>query len=310
VTAAAGPPPSQRGELLDELVLRGHLIPSGVPGVYGRGETCETVHRQVDVLISTAAEGDGAEQLRFPPILPDRVLDETGYVGNFPHLCGVVVGLDVAERQRSVTPLADGGGGPHEHTGLALLPAACHPAYPAIARRGVVPRDGLTLDLGAACVFRNEPSPDPARLQVFHQRELVRIGAEEQVLEWRGRWIERAAEILGSLELDASFEIATDPFFGRSGRLLAEGQRAATLKYEALLPVGRGSPVAVASFNHHRDHFGRVFGLLRPEGDVAYAACVGFGLERIAIALFARHGCDLATWPPEVRQTLRLEDTR
>jgi seryl-tRNA synthetase len=77
-------------------------------------------------------------------------------------------------------------------TGVAMVPAACYPSYPAMAQRGPLPEAGVTLDLGDCDVFRNEPSGDPARLQMFHQRELVRIGQPEQVQAWRETWIARA----------------------------------------------------------------------------------------------------------------------
>ena len=61
-------------------------------------------------------------------------------------------------------------------TDLVLTPAACYPVYPALAARGPLPAGGLTVDAGGSYVFRHEPSGDPARLQMFHQREIVRIG--------------------------------------------------------------------------------------------------------------------------------------
>jgi hypothetical protein len=39
---------------------------------------------------------------------------------------------------------------------------------------------------------------------------------------------------------------------------------------------------------------------------VAHSACVGFGLERVALALFKRHGLDVGDWPREVRDVLAL----
>ena len=45
-------------------------------------------------------------------------------------------------------------------------------------------------------------------------------------------------------------------------------------------------PTAVVSTNYHLDHFGVPFGIKTADGAVAHSACVGFGLERIALALF------------------------
>ena len=132
---------------------------------------------------------------------------------------------------------------------------------------------------------------------MFHQREMVRLGEPEQVLEWRDAWSRAAVEILGALGLDAKADLASDPFFGRSGKMLARSQRSQALKFEVLVPITGREPTAVASFNSHRDHFSSVFGIRQPNGEQAHTACVGFGLERITLALLSTHGLDAATWP-------------
>ena len=60
------------------------------------------------------------------------------------------------------------------------------------------------------------------------------------------------------------------------------------------------------SFNCHRDHFGLTWGLTTNEGEVAHTACVAFGMDRLAVALFAAHGLDSANWPAGVKTTLGL----
>ena len=44
------------------------------------------------------------------------------------------------------------------------------------------------------------------------------------------------------------------------------------------------------SFNYHRDHFGTVWNLRNADGEVAHTGCVAFGIDRLALALFATHG--------------------
>jgi seryl-tRNA synthetase len=189
-------------------------------------------------------------------------------------------------------------------TDVVLNPAACYPAYPAVAQRGPLPPGGILLDLGASYVFRNEPSPDPARLQVFHQREMVRMGDADDVLQWRELWMSRATNIFTRLGLDGKLDLASDPFFGRAGKLLANSQRAQNLKFEVLVPIASTERTAVASFNYHQEHFGCAFGIQLHNGAVANTACLGFGLERIALALFRKHGLDTNTWSSEVRDQL------
>jgi hypothetical protein len=59
------------------------------------------------------------------------------------------------------------------------------------------------------------------------------------------------------------------------------------------------------SSNCHRDHFAVPFGIETADGAVAHSACVGFGIERVALALLRRHGLDPARWPAPVRDRLR-----
>ena len=102
-------------------------------------------------------------------------------------------------------------------TDLVLLPAACYPVYPAIAARGPLPAGGVTVDAGGAYVFRNEPSGDPARLQMFHQREFVRIGEPETVATGATSGATARSALLRGSASTPSFDVASDPFFGRAG---------------------------------------------------------------------------------------------
>lgn len=163
---------------------------------------------------------------------------------------------------------------------------------------------GAVVDAGGAYVFRREPSGDPARLQMFHQREMVRIGDPESVEAWRDAWRNRALELLRALGLGATLDVAADPFFGRGSRLLGVSQREQQLKFEILVQIAGDEPTAVASFNYHQDHFASAFGIVRADGGPVHTACLGFGEERIVLALLRTHGLDPGSWPAEVRAKL------
>ena len=66
------------------------------------------------------------------------------------------------------------------------------------------------------------------------------------------------------------------------------------------------SVTAIGSSNYHEDHFGDTFGLHLADGSAAHSACIGFGLDRITLALFATHGTDVDGWPAEVKAHLAL----
>jgi seryl-tRNA synthetase len=187
-------------------------------------------------------------------------------------------------------------------TGVALNPAACYPVYPSFT--GVVPEQGALVTM-LNWVFRNEPSPEPTRMQSFRVREFVRVGTPDQVVAWRDMWLQRGLTLLKSLGLPAESDVANDPFFGRGGRMLAANQREQKLKFEVLVPViSKEKPTAVCSFNYHQEHFGQAFEIKTPDGAVANTACLGFGLERVVMALFQTHGFDPGAWPTAVRERL------
>ena len=87
--------------------------------------------------------------------------------------------------------------------------------------------------------------------------------------------------------------------------MLAQSQRELKLKFEVLVPViSKAQPTACCSFNFHETHFGEAFGIQTSDGAVANTACLGFGLERVAMALFQEHGFDPGAWPRAVREIL------
>jgi seryl-tRNA synthetase len=298
----------EQAEFSAELVERGLLVETGVPGVYGRGGDFEDVREALAALVTRRGAAEDPEQLRFPPLLPRHDLETVGYLKSFPHLAGSVFAFDGSEEQAAEqydrACRHEDWSEFQSMTDLVLTPAACYPVYPAIAARGRLAPGGVTVDAGSAYVFRHEPSGDPARMQMFHQREIVRIGEPEQVADWRERWRNRAVEMLRGIGLDAKLDVATDPFFGRSGRMLAASQREQELKFEVSVPIAGPEPTAVASFNYHQDHFAAAYGIEMDDGSGAHTACLGFGLERIALALFRAHGLEVAAWPGQTRSEL------
>jgi seryl-tRNA synthetase len=294
---------------LAELLSAGLLEPSGVDGVYGRGAEFEQALAAVDGLFLRETAGDGPEPLRFPPVLPRAVLERTGYLASFPHLATSVFGFEGTEadgaelvarvqRKEDWSELLTS-------TDLMLLPAACYPVYPLVAEAGPLPAGGRLIDVQSYC-FRREPSRDPMRMQAFRMHENVRIGSEEDVVAWRGEWLIRAAAFLESIGLAADTVPASDPFFGKGGRMLSANQVEQGLKLELVYPIAGDRPTAVFSVNYHQDHFGHDFGIETQSGEVAHSACCAAGLERITLALFATHGLQLSAWPEPILNRLAL----
>jgi seryl-tRNA synthetase len=282
--------------------------PTGVPGVYGRKGAYEDVVERLAAFI-TAHREEGTEVLRFPPVMSRRTLERSGYLKSFPNLLGCMCALSGSDDEIRAAVQTDNGGDWTEHLeagDLVLTPAACYPVYPVVAKRGRLPVGGARVDVASDC-FRREPSHHADRFQSFRMREYVCIGSPAEVAAFRERWIERAKGMADRLGLTYEVDQANDPFFGKVGVMMALAQKRDALKFELLVPVRSAEkPTACMSFNNHKEHFGEVWGLRDSEGGVAHTGCVAFGMDRLAVAMFATHGTDTAAWPAAVREALRF----
>jgi len=292
-----------------ESIAEALLRPTSANGVHARTGLFEQV---IDGLMAaiTARREKNTEILRFPPVMSRALVEKSGYLKTFPHLLGCVSCLHGGEA--AIRALVEGqASGPDWVNGLAatdlvLTPAACYPLYPLVAARGAVSAQGVAFDVASYC-FRREASHEPGRLQSFRMREYVCVGAPQTALAFRKRWIARAEELAQELALPFTLAAASDPFFGRVGKIMAMSQVEQELKFELLIPVNsEEQPTACMSFNYHQDHFGTIWGLQTDAREVAHTACVAFGIDRLGLALFATHGLDLHKWPASTRKILSV----
>ncbi len=292
--------------VFDGLVAHGLIIPVGAKGVFGRSAVFEDVLERFNTLVTHAGRGDGAVSCVYPPVIDRKVLERVNYLESFPHLCGsvhsftgnAIQALALAERARQ----GEDWGALLQSTGVTLNPAVCYPVYPSLA--GTLPPQGRVISI-LGWAYRHEPSDEPTRMQSFRVREYIHAGTAEQVTAWRDAWLMRGVALLESLQLPVHAQVAADPFFGRAGRMMANSQVAQELKFEVLVPViSFEEPTAICSFNYHQDKFGKAFDILTHDGRVAHTACLGFGMERVTMALFVTHGFDPTEWPLAVRALL------
>jgi seryl-tRNA synthetase len=266
---------------------RGLLLDPIAPGVYGRLPIFERVLAGLSEAISNLDPSAHPEVLRFPPVIARQTILRAGYFESFPHLLGTIHAF--SEHEPAEAP-----------SDLVVTPAACYAVYPHATGR--VPVEGRLFDVESWC-FRQEPSDDPERMRAFRMREFVNIGSAERVHGWRKEWIPRVQQFLARLGLQSSLALANDPFFGAGARFLAMSQREQELKFELSVEVRAGATAACISCNYHLDHFGTAFDIRTENGEPAHTACVAFGLERLALGLFAAHGALVEKWPD---QSLRL----
>jgi seryl-tRNA synthetase len=297
-------------EYRNDLLDAGLLLGSGVQGVYGLSGQFEGVIEAFERYVSKQGKALNPEVMRFPPVLNRQTYLSTDHIETMPDLMGSIHTFKGSQRDHltMVQQKEDGEDWTRslEPTQVMMAPAACYPLYPTAANT-VLPEEGRLVDL-RAFVFRHEPSPDPARMQIFRQREFVRLGTPEQARAHRDYWLDKGQEMLKAVGLDVKAEIANDPFFGRGGRVMAATQQEQELKFEIVAEVASGEKLtAISSSNCHLDHFGKEFNIKTADGKDAHTACIGFGLERIALALFKKHGLSTEQWPADVKAVLELD---
>lgn len=299
-------PAAAAEEYRAQLFESGLLIDTGLDGLYGRSGRFESIVSGIERLAASAGSVFEPEVRRFPPMVPRTVFERTGYLRSFPNLIGALTSFAGADREHAalLRQLDDGEDWTSSLSSAdsVMCSAACHPLYPTIPGR--LPGGGRRFDV-YGWVYRHEPSLDPARQQAFRQYEHVYVGDGEGAEAHRDYWRDTAAELLRGLGIDVVVEVANDPFFGRAGRMLAQNQQDAQLKFEIIAPTSPANQAtAISSANWHEDHFGEEFGIESSDGRAAHSACVGFGVERIALALLWAHGLDVDGWPADVRRQL------
>jgi seryl-tRNA synthetase len=291
-------------QLFDHKLLFG----SGVNGIVGRSTQIVELVQALHGMVDRESKKDGAQKVSFPPVVPRELLRKVGYMNNFPQLSGSIHSFSGNDQDHLALQEAVKNGEdwtPHLiQTDVTLTPASCYPLYPTLT--GNLPEGGLLFDLNCYC-FRHEPSNDPARLMNFEIRENVRAGSPEDVQAWRHSWLSRGQNMIESLGLPVILDTASDPFFGRGGRMMKANQKMQALKFELLVDIwGKDNPTACASFNYHQDHFSHLFDIHQHDGADAHTACLGFGIDRLVIGLLKTHGFDMKSWPASVRTALMI----
>jgi seryl-tRNA synthetase len=298
------------GDLLSLLLENGVALESVTPGVViWSGAFCDLVDR-IDRTLSCMRPSGGYESFRPPPVMSRADFERSGYLYHFPQLAGTVHAFSGGEAEHDqllqLLRLGDDWTENQSPTRTVMTPAACYPIYPMLSRRGYLLQDDYLADVKSYC-FRHEPSCDPFRLQAFQMREFVCVASPASTVTFLGDWKRRALLLSSELLLPGGLEPANDAFFGRKGALVRQLQSSDGSKDELVIAPGQGIRVACASFNYHQETFTRKWGIGLKDGAIAESACVGFGLERLALCLYVRYGVPHTEWPVEVRAKLGFD---
>jgi seryl-tRNA synthetase len=273
-------------------------------GVNGTRDGVLGLLKALDATFGGWAADLGAQERRYPILLPTTVLGRTDYYVSFPSQATFAAAADRAVHGTLRAAVADHSLAAHlQAPRWQLRPALCFHVY-AELEHAQVGRAPTMITVTGPC-FRHEAETQALeRQREFTMREIVVVGEPDAVTRLRVAVRERTLQFAYSLGLDCSVDVANDPFFGSAGgKARALYQQAKELKWE-LVQRGcrRERSLAIASFNLHEDYFARAFDIRLAERDTpAWTGCFAFGLERWVAAVLDTHGPDAERWPDAVR---------
>ncbi len=311
----------QAGTPYGQLVKRGWLKPSA-GGTHQYSGLFLEMFQALDLQFRREAYRLEAEEHKFPALLPLPVLAASGYLASFPHHANFVCHLpeqaeaieDFRARLKAKASAAGAavdaccvtGGGSVDPEGTALAPTVCYHFFQRHAGLVLAPGQLLAATAQGSCFrFEGRAMRELHRLREFNMREIMVLGAPGAVQSWRTLLLEAQRRVLERCQLRATVRTASDPFFIDDYDKKRIFQLSFDLKYEvqAWLP-NTDETLAIGSVNQHQDYFGVAFNIRLSTGQPAHSACLGFGLDRWCLAVFAQHGLDPDQWPPTLQSVL------
>ncbi len=270
---------------------------SGLVGL--RGDALD-LFTALERRILDLGRSEGADEWRTPAGIPLEALARSDYFASFPQWLTLASHLPADERALERIALspdaAQAARSAPNFVVSALPPAVCYNIYHRLADSVV---DSPTVVGAQGSCWRHEGDRlrPLERGWAFTMREVVCIGSAAEIAGFCERTTRASTDLATELGLDATIEIAADPFFAPTSRGKSLLQRLRASKHELLLPLDDDKRIAAASFNDHGAFFGESFGILLQDGSVAHSACAAFGLERWLLAFLVAHGPDRTAWP-------------
>jgi hypothetical protein len=253
-----------------------------------------------------------AVPFQFPSLIGADVLDRCRYLRSFPSALTMVSHLreDLTAIQDFARVAAwDGERLVHSPGALSaiqclLAPSVCFHLYAWLAKQRLETK--CVTAVGKCFRYESSNMAGLERLWDFTMREVIFVGPDRYVLDSRQKMADETARLMDRWGLAYEIRSATDPFFIEDYASMSTFQLAFELKFEVLTPLPYSNKdLAIGSLNYHQDFFGRSFEISGTSGAAIHTGCIGFGLERVALAFLAQNGLDPKAWPQEIASRLK-----
>ncbi|MBE2280959.1 MAG: hypothetical protein IAE91_11250, partial [Ignavibacteriaceae bacterium] len=167
-----------------------------------------------------------------------------------------------------------------------LNPAMCLHCYP-LFENHTLDEPIKVMTLMGSC-FRDESGNlnNSERLNEFKMREVVYFGEEQLLKIIHNELIDFLINFGKFFELNFKLEVSNDIFFNDNAEKQLFSQLITNNKIEFQVYIkDLNKYIACASINKHGSHFSEAFNIKGSTGDFASTMCIGFGLDRLYLAL-------------------------
>ena len=180
-------------------------------------------------------------------------------------------------------------------------PSTCYNCFAALKNKKIT--ENMAITAKSSC-HRYEASNhnELGRLLEFDLREVIFLGSPEYVRQTREKTLELVKLLSEEWELGGSLQSENDPFFTSDFEVKAKHQRNMKMKYEFRAYLTRSNQsLSIMSSNLHSLTFSKAFNITCDSWPV-HTGCLGFGIERFAIALISQHGSNIEKWPDKLKK--------
>lgn len=293
---------------LAELAAR-DVIQEIHPGLFVYREPVSTLIRFLDdAVVRRFARPFSAREECYPNSIPVADLAKAQHFSSFPEHLHFLTHLrqDLSVLDRFAGKARDKGADvtpqPAQLSAVQLVqnPSTCYHCY--AARAGSQVEGNVAVTALTKCHrFEAANHQDFGRLLEFSLREVIFLGEPDYVRDCREETLELVESLATDWQIYGELSPSNDPFFTADFAAKAGQQIRMAMKFEfgAAIP-GRDKRLAVMSSNLHGPTFSKSFKIRRPGGPL-HTGCLGFGLERLALAILAQHG-DRTSWPAKLAE--------
>lgn len=288
------------------LIERGDIIPTEA-GYYALGGRFYQLLKILDAKILAFTKTQKAEEVDYPITISLETLNKSHFFDRTPQFANFISTIkedlcNISSLSKKVkTSQDDDSFKAHLNSPKHMCRSAvCLNAYPTFQGRTLSKPVSLTT-IGK--VFRNESKQVEGleRMYEFTVRDTIYFGPSawvEEKLEECFTWYK---DLIVLLDLQASIEVASDPFFVDNIKTLQFFQKAEQSKSEIrfFIPDSKKA-ISVGSLNNHGSHFSKSHEIKLENGEFATTACTGFGLERLLFAILSQHGINEEFWDPKL----------